>query len=218
MKTHGSIPQAAPKIVVRGLSARSTRGVLTYGNLSFPCAFGRSGRQAGKREGDGATPLGSFALRQAFYRPDRLPRPRTRLPLSPIDPIRRLVRCTARIATTTVRSIIRTRRAPSACGGTTGSTTSSWSWATTITRASPAAAARCSCMSAGPASTPTEGCIALARPHLLRLLRAIAPDTSDRLIRAHQKKRPGMPKHRAEFRARLGEGARSGEVRGPRTG
>jgi hypothetical protein len=30
---------------------------------------------------------------------------------------------------------------------------------------------------AGPGFTPTEGCIALARPHLLRLLRAIAPDT-----------------------------------------
>ena len=30
---------------------------------------------------------------------------------------------------------------------------------------------------AGPGLTPTEGCIALARPHLLRLLRAIAPDT-----------------------------------------
>ncbi len=28
-----------------------------------------------------------------------------------------------------------------------------------------------------PGLTPTEGCIALARPHLLRLLRAIAPDT-----------------------------------------
>ena len=86
MKTHGSQPRPAPKIVVRGLSARSTRGVLTYGNLSFPCAIGRSGRRAGKREGDGATPLGSFALRRALYRPDRLPRPATHLTLRAIVP------------------------------------------------------------------------------------------------------------------------------------
>jgi L,D-peptidoglycan transpeptidase YkuD (ErfK/YbiS/YcfS/YnhG family) len=30
---------------------------------------------------------------------------------------------------------------------------------------------------AGPGLKPTEGCIALARPHLIRLLQAISPDT-----------------------------------------
>ncbi len=54
------------------------------GNLRLPCALGRSGRRALKREGDGATPQGSFALRAAFYRADRLCRPRTLLPLAPI--------------------------------------------------------------------------------------------------------------------------------------
>src|SRR5690606_9612620 len=54
--------------------------------LSFPCALGRSGRRIGKREGDGATPVGRFALRQGFYRPDRMLRPATRLPLSPLRP------------------------------------------------------------------------------------------------------------------------------------
>lgn len=37
-----------------------------------------------KREGDGATPLGSFRLIQVFWRADRGPRPRTRLPVLPI--------------------------------------------------------------------------------------------------------------------------------------
>ncbi len=37
-----------------------------------------------KREGDGATPIGRFAVRQAFYRADRLKRPGTRLPLRPL--------------------------------------------------------------------------------------------------------------------------------------
>ena len=33
-----------------------------------------------KREGDGATPIGRFAMRQVLYRADRGPRPRTTLP------------------------------------------------------------------------------------------------------------------------------------------
>ncbi len=81
MKTHTDSPQYGPQFVVRGLSGRAQRGILSYGGLQFPCALGRSGRQALKREGDGATPIGRFAVRQAFYRADRLKRPQTGLPL-----------------------------------------------------------------------------------------------------------------------------------------
>ena len=84
--THMSSPQPAPQLVVRALSAGSAAGIMTCGNLRFPCALGRSGRRADKREGDGATPIGGFRLRAAFYRPDRMRRPRTLLPLSPLRP------------------------------------------------------------------------------------------------------------------------------------
>ena len=47
-------------------------------------ALGRSGIRALKREGDGATPLGRFPIRQILYRADRVPRPRTRLPVRAI--------------------------------------------------------------------------------------------------------------------------------------
>jgi L,D-peptidoglycan transpeptidase YkuD (ErfK/YbiS/YcfS/YnhG family) len=50
------------------------------------CALGRSGATRNKREGDGATPIGSFGLLQLFYRPDKLPRPRTLLPTRTIAP------------------------------------------------------------------------------------------------------------------------------------
>ncbi len=53
---------------------------------SYPCALGRSGRRAIKREGDGATPVGAFRLESVHYRPDRGPRPRTALPLKVIKP------------------------------------------------------------------------------------------------------------------------------------
>ena len=37
-----------------------------------------------KREGDGASPRGLFSLLHVYYRPDRVPRPRTGLPVRPI--------------------------------------------------------------------------------------------------------------------------------------
>jgi L,D-peptidoglycan transpeptidase YkuD (ErfK/YbiS/YcfS/YnhG family) len=62
------------------------RGVLVAGPLALPCALGRAGVTHAKREGDGASPAGRFRLLGAFYRPDRRPRPRTRLPLRAIRP------------------------------------------------------------------------------------------------------------------------------------
>ncbi len=66
---------------VLGLSASVTRGWLALGPWRVRCAIGRGGRRAVKREGDGATPLGHFALTYAYYRPDRIVRPRIPLPL-----------------------------------------------------------------------------------------------------------------------------------------
>ncbi len=51
--------------------------------MRFACALGRSGRTARKREGDGATPLGRFRIVAVRYRPER-GRPRTGLPVRPI--------------------------------------------------------------------------------------------------------------------------------------
>ncbi len=63
-----------------------TAGTLTAGEKSYPCAIGRNGLTSGKQEGDGGTPVGTFKLRQLFYRPDRLNKPETRLPLRALTP------------------------------------------------------------------------------------------------------------------------------------
>ncbi|HAU28686.1 MAG TPA: hypothetical protein DCW68_01050 [Rhodospirillaceae bacterium] len=50
------------------------------------CALGRSGITRNKKEGDGATPAGHFPLLRVLYRPDRIPAPKTGLPVFPIGP------------------------------------------------------------------------------------------------------------------------------------
>jgi L,D-peptidoglycan transpeptidase YkuD (ErfK/YbiS/YcfS/YnhG family) len=71
---------------VRAKAGQRTRGWLVAGPLTLPVALGRGGIKANKREGDGGTPRGCFVLRRLWWRADRVPRPRTRLPVRRIQP------------------------------------------------------------------------------------------------------------------------------------
>lgn len=73
-------------IAVRALSHGASRGVLMVGTSTFPCRLGRAGLSPRKREGDGATPLGCFALRRLFFRPDRVARPLRRPAATALNP------------------------------------------------------------------------------------------------------------------------------------
>lgn len=63
------------------LASVSTGTVTGFGE-TIPAVFGKGGAIAAteKREGDGATPLGTWPVRAALLRPDRLAAPATRLP------------------------------------------------------------------------------------------------------------------------------------------
>lgn len=61
-------------------------GWVSFEGLRFRCALGKAGVRDDKREGDGATPVGHFTLRQLFYRPDKLPEPVSALSVCAIRP------------------------------------------------------------------------------------------------------------------------------------
>ena len=71
-------------IVVRRAPGNPREGRLVLAHGVRRAALGRSGIKALKREGDGATPLGRFPVRQVLYRADRVTRPRTVFPLRAI--------------------------------------------------------------------------------------------------------------------------------------
>ena len=139
------------------------------GSLTFPCALGRSGCRVCKLEGDGATPIGQWALREVLYRRDRVRRPRTALPVNGIG--KHDGWCDAIID----RNYNRPVRHPYAA-----SAERLWRQDELYDvlvvlghNDGPRARGRGSAIFmhvARPGYPPTEGCIALARGHLLRLL------------------------------------------------
>lgn len=73
------------RLIVKPDSSNAATGTLELSGLRkvFPCTLGRGGvvAEAAKVEGDGATPIGVYALREVFYRADKVSKPDTRLPL-----------------------------------------------------------------------------------------------------------------------------------------
>ncbi len=57
---------------------------LQVGENTYTCVIGKHGKTNDKLEGDGKTPVGTYALRQVLYRADRVRKPLTALPVQAI--------------------------------------------------------------------------------------------------------------------------------------
>lgn len=156
---------------------RPSRGVLRHGSLLVPCALGRGGVRADKREGDGSTPLGTFALRRLWYRADRPPPPVTKgLPMQVIH--REDGWCDDPEAGAYNRPVVLPHPARH-----------ERLWRDDALYdlvvelgynddpVVPGAGSAIFLHVARPDYGPTEGCVAVARVDLLRLLAAVGPDT-----------------------------------------
>jgi L,D-peptidoglycan transpeptidase YkuD (ErfK/YbiS/YcfS/YnhG family) len=73
-------------INVRARPGNRAQGLLKVEGTVFRCALGKAGIRALKREGDGATPLGRLRLLAGYIRGERLPSRRSGLVLTPIRP------------------------------------------------------------------------------------------------------------------------------------
>ena len=82
----GSPDHPLSMVRIRARAGNSRQGWLTAGGMTIPVSLGRGGILANKREGDGGTPRGTFYPRQLWWRADRHPKPRTFLPVRPIQP------------------------------------------------------------------------------------------------------------------------------------
>ncbi|MDX2258714.1 MAG: L,D-transpeptidase family protein [Hyphomicrobiaceae bacterium] len=167
------------QMVVTATPGRPDRGHVRFGHLCFACALGRAGIGVFKAEGDGRTPAGTYPWRRVLYRPDRVARPRSSLPVAALRtddgwcdapgdrnynrPVRhpypasaeRLWRCDGLYDIVVVvghNDLPRRRGAGSAIFFHV----------------------------ARPGLLPTEGCVALRRRHLLRLVALMRPQ--DRLL------------------------------------
>lgn len=76
---------ALSRIVVRARPGNPSQGLLVAGGTVFPCALGKGGISANKREGDGATPLGRMRILSGYFRADQVAARRTKLAMKPIS-------------------------------------------------------------------------------------------------------------------------------------
>ena len=163
-------------IRIRASAGNPLRGWLVMEQWVIPVALGRGGIKANKREGDGATPRGTFHPLRLWWRADRYPRPRTHLSVRAItpddgwceDPTDRHYNRPVRLADNSAADHLRRDD-------------HLYDFIIEIDQNTrPRIAGRGSAVFlhlARPGYGPTAGCVAMKRPAMLRLLARIGPKT-----------------------------------------
>ena len=167
-----------PRLRVRALVTDRTRGQLLAGAVVIPCALGRSGIAQAKREGDGASPRGAFRLRGGVYRPDHFgARPSSPLPLRPSAP------GDGWCDDARDRRYNRPIRLPAPGVSAEAMWREDGLYDVVLdidynrARIRPGRGSAIFMHVARAGYRPTEGCVALAKPDLVRLLRRLGPRT-----------------------------------------
>lgn len=170
------------EIVVRPAPGNPRRAIVQAGVLTFPAALGRSGRTSRKREGDGATPIADMHLLHGFFRRDQVKSPLdTTLPMMPID--RTMLWCDAPDDANYNRPVrspfkpshermMRSDHLYDIC------LVMDWN----ISSRSRNRGSAIFFHLAKPGFPPTEGCVAIRRRDMLRLLPLIGPGTVVRVL------------------------------------
>lgn len=178
-----TFPGSLSALVVRARPGNPTQGLLQAGHLVFSCALGRGGITSNKREGDGATPLAVMRLLSGYFRSDRFaPARRTRLPMAACDAA--LGWCDAPAD----RNYNRPVRLPYKAGHETMQRTDHLYDACLVLdwNIAPRKRGRGSAIFfhlARPGYKPTEGCVAISRRDMERLLPHLSRRTVLKVVR-----------------------------------
>lgn len=76
--------QHIDQLVIRSVRKNTSYGSIQTTRLNFPCLIGHGGIGHKTREGDGVTPVGCWKLSYFLFRPDKVRKPRSFLPGFPI--------------------------------------------------------------------------------------------------------------------------------------
>jgi len=68
----------------KGISEDISKGRILTRAGNFECRFGKNGITTRKVEGDNKSPMGAFKLARVFWRAERIAKPQTGLPATPI--------------------------------------------------------------------------------------------------------------------------------------
>jgi L,D-peptidoglycan transpeptidase YkuD (ErfK/YbiS/YcfS/YnhG family) len=171
------------EIVVRTAPGNRCQALVTAGPLRFRAALGSSGMTALKREGDGATPIAAMRLLHGYYRRDRgMGALSTALAMTPIRAS--MLWCDAAFDANYNRPVtapfgksherlMRDDHLYDIC------LVMDWNITTRRQKCGSAIFFHL----AGPGYPPTEGCVAISRRDMLRLLPLIGPETRVRVVR-----------------------------------
>jgi len=170
------------EILVRPAPGNPRQAIVQAGRLTFRAALGRSGRTSRKREGDGATPVAAMRLLYGYYRRDR----QAENLMSTLDmvPIRSsMLWCDAPGNANYNRPV----RAPFAASHEAMLREDHlydiclvMDWNISCRRRGGGSAIFFHL--AKPGYRPTEGCVAVGRRDMLRLLRLVGPQTVVRVF------------------------------------
>lgn len=168
--------QALLELIVTRHPRLRDQALLAAEGQVFPAVLGRAGARILKREGDGATPVARMRLLYGFYRSDRVRLPQTRFSMKPIRPMMGWCDAPGHPAyNSPVRlpfghsheSLMRDDRLYDIC------LVLDWNIGSRRRHRGSAIFFHL----ADPARKPTEGCIAIRRRDMLRLLPILGPAT-----------------------------------------
>jgi L,D-peptidoglycan transpeptidase YkuD (ErfK/YbiS/YcfS/YnhG family) len=158
------------------MSRASTKGVLLLGQSAYPCVIGRAGLRMRKIEGDGTSPIGYWAVHAIIYRQDRQKKPTCDHDSMPTrhmdgwcdDPLSMLYNTPVAIPTNvSFERLWRDDHLYDVVIITNHNDNPVRKWAGSAIFIHLAA----------PDSTPTEGCVALGRRDMNRILPRLTADT-----------------------------------------